>query len=359
MKTKRYDWTRSYEWNYQHAPNQIDTSLQSDGECGKVPEPLDVPIVPGTWDFLGLPVASPLGVAAGPLLNGGWCLHYADLGFDVLTYKTVRSGLRACYPMPNLQPVTCDPMTGSEDRVAPCETMHGSWAVSFGMPSSEPDHWRRDVEQTRKSLATDKILSVSVVGTIAPGWDLERLAQDYATCARWAVDSGADCVEANFSCPNVTTCDGQLYQNADQSRLVAQAIRDAVGQTPLIVKIGFVPSIIDPEPLVLALNDIVNALSMTNSIASKVGHHDDDLMFDQQQRGICGDAIRESSINQVERFSNVISRCQSSLRVIGVGGIRSADHVRSYLEAGAVACHLATAVMTDPTVGIEIRKNMT
>ena len=42
--------------------------------------------------------------------------------------------------------------------------------------------------------------------------------RDYAQCARWAVESGADCVEANFSCPNVATCDGQLYQDARQAR---------------------------------------------------------------------------------------------------------------------------------------------
>ena len=53
--------------------------------------------MPGQWQFCGLPVNSPLGVAAGPLLNGRWCLYYASLGFDVLTYKTVRSRRRECY----------------------------------------------------------------------------------------------------------------------------------------------------------------------------------------------------------------------------------------------------------------------
>jgi hypothetical protein len=46
-----------------------------------------VPDVPGHWTFCGLPVASPLGMPAGPLLNSRWILHYAALGFDVLTYK--------------------------------------------------------------------------------------------------------------------------------------------------------------------------------------------------------------------------------------------------------------------------------
>jgi dihydroorotate dehydrogenase len=319
---------------------------------------LRVARVPGQWDFLGIPVGSPLGIAAGPLLNGAWCLHYARLGFDVLTYKTVRSRERACYPLPNLQPVACPQMNGTEQQVPAVPTMQGSWAVSFGMPSSDPDVWRRDVERTRDQLARDQVLCVSVVGTVSDGWDLQRLAEDYALCARWAVESGADCVEANFSCPNVSTCDGQLYQNAQQSQQVAKVIRDSIGTTPLIIKIGFVPPEHSAETLVRALGGIVDALSMTNSIAAKVGREGGELMFDGQQRGICGDAIRNRSVDQVRRFAEAISRQKSPLRLIGVGGIHQGEHVQDYLNAGAHACHLATAVMVDPAVGLQIRQQL-
>ena len=98
-----YAWRQSYDWNYEHAPE---------------PVPQDEPKVPGHWDFCGLSVGSPLGIAAGPLLNGRWILYYAALGFDVLTYKTVRSRSRACYPMPNLQPVATTQMRGRRERVA-------------------------------------------------------------------------------------------------------------------------------------------------------------------------------------------------------------------------------------------------
>lgn len=348
-QSPRYDCSKSYRWNYDHAPSldkHRDERMSVDLE------------VPGEWKFLDIPVASPLGIAAGPLLNGDWCLYYGDLGFDVLTYKTVRSGQRDCYPLPNLQPVACDQMTGAECRVAPSDTMQGSWAVSFGMPSSEPEQWRRDIERTRDQLSPRQVLSVSVVGTVQPGWDLERLAVDYADCARWAVESGADCIEANFSCPNVSTCDGQLYQDAEQSRLVASTIRAAIGNRPLIIKIGYWPPHCSVEPLIRALSADVDGLSMTNSIAAKVGISDNNMLFEGQQRGICGEAIREQSIDQVSRFADEIRRQGCNLQLIGVGGIRSGDHVRSYLDAGAHACHLATAVMIDPEVGLAIRRNL-
>ena len=181
-KFPRYDITRSYDWNYAHAPEPVE---------------VQIPAVPGEWKFCGLPVDSPLGMPAGPLLNGKWCLYYASLGFDVLTYKTVRSREWPCYELPNLQPVHTGQLHGTEPSVPTCETMTGSWAVSFGMPSKSPDIWRADVQSTRDKLPSGKLLSVSVVGSPQPEMTLEELAADYAQCARWAVESGADMIETN------------------------------------------------------------------------------------------------------------------------------------------------------------------
>src|SRR5918993_1291127 len=99
MNLSRYDPARTYRWNYDHPPSPVN---------------IEVPRVAGAWQFAGLPVDSPIGIPAGPLLNGKWCLYYASLGFDVLTYKTVRSVARECYSLPNLVPVECDALTGHE-----------------------------------------------------------------------------------------------------------------------------------------------------------------------------------------------------------------------------------------------------
>src|SRR3954468_11021534 len=123
----RYDRSQTYQWNYDHAPS--------------APPEVAEPALAGPWTFCGRPVASPLGIAAGPLLNGRWILYYAALGFDVLTYKTVRSRFRACYAMPNLQPVTSKSLD-HDNAVLPANAgMEGSWAVSFGMPSKSPEVW--------------------------------------------------------------------------------------------------------------------------------------------------------------------------------------------------------------------------
>jgi dihydroorotate dehydrogenase len=199
---------------------------------------------------------------------------------------------------------------------------------------------------------------VSVVGTVQDGWGLDELAEDYALCARWAVESGADCIETNFSCPNVSTCDGQLYQDAAQSRCVAQAVRDAIGHVPLVIKIGHLPQADSAEKLLDGIGDLVDGLAMTNSIATTVGSSDKDRMFDSQQRGICGEAIRNASIRQIQQFAATIRKRESEIQLIGVGGISDASDVRDYLDAGAHACQLATAVMINPAVGLEIREEL-
>lgn len=338
-----YDPARSYEWNYEHVPPPVE---------------VDVPPMPGAWSFCGLPVDSPLGIPAGPLLNGRWILYYASMGFDVLTYKTVRSRERACYELPNLQPVDNQPLTGSEAAVAASTRMAGSWAVSYGMPSRAPDVWRADIESTRHRLARGKLLSVSVVGTVQEGWSIEDLARDYAHCARWAVESGADCVEANFSCPNVATCDGQLYQDHASARLVTATIRQAIGRVPLVIKVGHVTSRESAEELVRAIGNQASALSMVNTVATTVRSADGTLMFAGQRRGIAGDAIREVSLVQTRLFADVIRHRGLATQIVGVGGIATAADVEQRLAAGAHAVQLATAAMLDPSVGLAIRRDI-
>jgi dihydroorotate dehydrogenase len=336
----RYDLNRTYQENYAAAPEPVE---------------VDVPSVPGDWRFCGLPVDSPLGIPAGPLLNGKWILYYAGLGFDVLTYKTVRSLERECYPLPNLVPVQTSQLTGRELKLADEPTMSGSWAVSFGMPSKSPDVWRADVEWTRNQLPKGKVLSVSVVGSIQPDWSLDDLADDYARCARCAVESGADAVETNFSCPNVSTCDGQLYQEIESAALVAQKVRAAIGTTPYSIKIGHVTESDRAAALLDAISPYANALAMTNSVATHVESADGQLYFDGQQRGICGAATRTASLEQTRVFSKFKHDRGLDIDLIGVGGVSEAAHVTAQLEAGAASVQIATAAMCDPMIACRIR----
>lgn len=345
QKIRTYDIAQTYDWNYANAPDAI-----WDGE---------VPAMPGEWDFCGRRVNSPLGMPAGPLLNSAWILHYAQLGFDVLTYKTVRSIERVCYEPPNLLPVAAGQLTGHGDVVPASDAgeQTRSWAISFGMPSKAPAIWRADVERARHGLRSGQVLVVSVVASPQPDWTLEQTAQDFAQCSYWAREAGADVVEANLSCPNVCTSEGQLYTSPEASRCVVEAIRNAVGGTPVVVKIGLFQNPYHAEEFLDAVAGRVDALSTTNSISAAVtgqGH----ALFNGLTRGIGGVCIRDRCCAEVRMLHHLLLKKELPLRIIGVGGVSSAGDVAHRIAAGAHHVQVATAAMLDPFFAIHVREEL-
>src|SRR5262245_62215826 len=86
--------------------------------------------------LFGRPLNSSLGIAAGPLLNSKWVEAYARLGFDILTYATVRSAFRPAYALPNIRHVE------NRDQIAvatrrPHVNGNATIAVSTGTRSEE------------------------------------------------------------------------------------------------------------------------------------------------------------------------------------------------------------------------------
>ena len=337
----RYNTRESYQWNYENGPTI---------------EPVSDSKPIGKYHFCEIDVGSPLGIAAGPLLHGGWICHYAQRGFDILTYKTVRLGARACYATPNLQPVDSTELDSGEVKAQ--SEMTGSWAVSFGMPSMQCDQWQQDIRNTRSALSASKLLSVSVVATPEPEWAITQVADDFAQCAALAKNAGADAIELNFSCPNVASCDGQLYRSPHDAGIVAEEVRARIGTTPLLLKIGHISGADDTLQFLESVTPFVDSLVMVNGIAAKVTDKNGQAMFAGAQRGICGAAIRDESLRQTERFATQISNHNLETHLVGVGGIETADHVRAYLSAGAHSVQLATAIMLDPEVGNRIRSKL-
>lgn len=343
---KNYDIQRGYQWNYANVPPCHPSFSES------------IPKMPGTWTYAGLPVASPLGVAAGPLLNSKWIKLYAQRGFDILTYKTVRRCARDSYALPNLVPVENSAMKSPGLIKKTTQGMTGSWAVSFGMPSKDPTIWREDVGIAKQSLGTGQILSVSVVATPEEGDDLKTISEDYAACAQWAFESGADVVELNFSCPNVNTRDGMLYTQPEASREVLDRVRSKVADKPLLVKLGFINELELARSWVEFSDGLVQGLVMINCIGARVQSPDARQLFGGESRGIAGVAITEAVKQQVFTFQALIQEHQSKLSTIAVGGISKSIEVSDYLQLGVESVQVATAAMLDPRWAVRVKSGI-
>ncbi len=341
-----YDITESYRTNFESGPMFAN----------------DPPRVPETpiKTFLGLPVASRFGIAAGLLLNSSWILGYARRGFDLLTYKTVRSRARECYPPPNWVFVE------AEEGDAPVWVKDGpgedartvSSAVCFGMPSMSPEMWRADVAKAKAGLGTRQVLIVSVVASPDDGDKEEEVAADFAQCAAWAAEAGADVVEANFSCPNVCSAEGSVYLDAGLSGRIAERIRDAVGKTPILIKSGHFTDDAAMEVFLSEVAESANGVVLVNGIAREVRHRDGRPAFGNNfvRAGVLGRVIHAPSVASMRRASKFIKTEGLPLDLIGVGGAAMAEDVEEFMDAGAAAVMLGSSPMYLPDLAVEIKK---
>jgi hypothetical protein len=143
-----YRTDRSFEWNHANGPDFT-------GPWPAVPE---TPMK----EFFGLAVRSRFGVPAGILVNSRWIETDARLGFDLLTYKTVRSQARLCHAPPNwLFHDDSNVMAGISDpetRLAvasrpPAYPLMATAGGSFGIPSVAPVVWKPEIAAARRALA--------------------------------------------------------------------------------------------------------------------------------------------------------------------------------------------------------------
>jgi dihydroorotate dehydrogenase len=98
---------------------------------------------------------------------------------------------------------------------------------------------------------------------------------------------------------------------------------------------------------------------MTNSIALPVRRTSGEWLFGGERRGICGQAIRDASLEQVRMVRQILSQNQLALEIIGVGGVFSAEDVRAYLDAGANTVQCATSAMLVPDLVQQVHAQWT
>lgn len=341
-----YDIAATYAANYERGPKF---------ESAPVPEP------PGpTKTFLGRAVRSRLGIAAGLLLNSKWLLEYGARGYDLLTYKTVRSSQRDCYPLPNwvfVEPDVAGPGVYRQVDVPSEDPLEVSSSVCFGMPSAAPESWRADVRKAKEHLSEGQLLIVSVVATPEDDWTQEMVADDFRQCAEWAVEAGADVIEANFSCPNVCSAEGSIYLDPVATKIIASEVRGAIGDTPLLIKTGQLESDEAMSQYLHALDGIANGVTLVNCLIGRVFNTEGRPVFGDQfaEAGVLGRAIHDPCVEAVRRAARVIDRDKLTLEIAAVGGVACEEDVERYFEAGAQAVMMGSSPMYLPNLARELK----
>lgn len=340
-----WDLSRSFDWNYAHGPNLYNEPV----------EPLPQQHIP----FLSWKLRSPLGIAAGPLPNARFVRAYARLGYSVLTYKTVRSCEHHAHAAPVLaqlehrgyaNPASSIPFVGHSNvsKVLPTEL---SSANSVGLPSEDPKRWREDVRHARASLNEGQILVVSVVGTPENEDTTEQLAEDFARCARWAVEAGADMIEVNLSCPNVYGKESEVYLDPEVAASVVNATHMAIKPVKLSAKLGYYADSTLMFAVLDGITPFLDALTMINAVKFPIITSDGEPYFPGTGRayaGVGGTAIRMLAQDNVHRALKFLKWRDLSIPVIAVGGVTEPRHVDTYLALGAGIVEVATIAIWQP-----------
>lgn len=352
LKEPFYDPDKSYEDNYNEGPFG---SFADD----KVFEQQDEP----KYDFLGQKVYLPFGIPAGPLLNSKFCKGTFEKGFDIAVYKTVRSGVFPCHPFPNVLSVKVEgdlTMEKAAQKLVADDNYQEPLSItnSFGVPSKEASVWQEDVKKAIFYADKGQVLVLSFMGTVKEGQTAQEFVEDYALAARQAMSTGAKILETNLSCPNIGN-EGLVCYNLETTEQVCKAIRAEIGDTPLILKVGYYKLDEDIKKLVNVAAKYAQAISLINTIPVEVVDKDGNQALPGKNRlksGVCGASIKWAGLDMVKRLFKIRHEAGADIKIIGVGGVTKPEDYFEYIDAGADAVMSATGAMWNPELAQEIRQ---
>ena len=307
--------------------------------------------------LFGHRINSSLGIAAGPLLNSKWVEGYARLGFDVLTYSTVRSTFRPAHSLPNIRHVD------SRDNLAvatrrPHLNGNTTIAVSTGMPSMEPEIWRKDIRRAKEHIGAGQVLVVSVAGTPDPAADAEALIADYARCAGWAADAGADVIEVNLACPNLFADQQQVYDNIPLSAQILYRVRTAV-KVPVVTKLGMFRSPRLLHETATKLAAWTHGFVLVHGAPRRVVDESGNAAFDGEGRDVAYVVGADTFANASRQVEEMLAWRKAGAwdrAILAVGGITTVERAHHLLREGANVALVATAALFDPLFATRFRQ---
>jgi len=357
-----YDPEKTYEENFNEGPfgafaRPTEQSFgRADGEVLKNKgEP--------QYDFLGFKVYSPFGIAAGPLINGKFAQAGLDKGFDIVTYKTVRTEKYPCHPWPNVLAVKVPEgvTLGKVNQKLVADNNFKeplSITNSFGVPSFPPEFWQEDMKKVLKNLRPGQILIGAFQRTKKEGSGVEEYINDFVLAARLMKETGVPVMEVNFSCPNEGTSELLCYDVA-RSREVVAAIKKEIGEIPLIVKISYFKDENLLREFVKEVGGLAQGISAINTIyAEIVNEQGQEALPGRTHSGVCGAGIKWAGLDMVKRLKNLRAEFGQKFTIIGIGGVMNPDDFFEYREAGADVVMSATSAMWNPYLAQEIKEKL-
>lgn len=354
LHTPFFDPEKTYEENFEQGPF---SGFSDEKVFQQTGEP--------QHNFLGHKVYLPFGIPAGPLLNGKYVRAALDKSFDLPVYKTVRSRKYPCNPWPNVLSIQIKEDLTLEQAEKGVIANHIyktpiSITNSFGVPSYDPDFWQKDMANTVKYAKKGQVVIGSFQGTTNPEGNTKAYIQDFADTAKMVKKTGVKIMEINLSCPNEGTAH-LLCFDIERSEQIIEAVKQEVGNTPVIIKIAYFKENEQLKKLVKAVGKTINGISAINTIPAKIFDEQGNQALPGKNRlysGTCGHPIKWAGLDEVKKLYQLRDKLHMSFTIIGVGGVTTPDDYNEYKKAGADAVMSATGAMWNPNLAQEIKAAM-
>jgi dihydroorotate dehydrogenase (NAD+) catalytic subunit len=212
---------------------------------------------------------------------------------------------------------------------------------AMGLPNPGIDVFSAEIKECKLTVHVPIIVSVF-------GYS----AEDYAAVAKKAVESGADAIELNVSCPHVKQTGAEIGQNPKILSEVVAKTREAI-KKPLIVKLS--PNVSDITALAKAAVDAgADALTAVNTL--KAVAIDADTMqpiLNNVRGGLSGSAMKPVALRCVY---DIAETCK--VPIIGCGGVSNWRDAIEFFLAGASVVQIGTAVVEDLEVFQSVTKGV-
>lgn len=181
-----------------------------------------------------------------------------------------------------------------------------------------------------------KVVVASIMGSTEEEWT--RLA-------KMAEEAGADMVECNFSCPQMTVegMGSDVGQNNDLVRTYTQAVKSGCS-IPVIAKMT--PNITHiAEPSLAAVEGGADAIAAINTIKSVTFKKRSNVNGYKTISGYSGKAIKPIAERMILEIASDSKLSALTFQISGIGGVENWKDALEYIHLGCSNVQVCTAVM--------------
>lgn len=193
-----------------------------------------------------------------------------------------------------------------------------SYINAVGLSNPGADIFAKELSEIE--IPSDKFLLVSIFG---------KNAEEFLQAAK-ILEPFADGFELNMSCPHAKGYGLQVGHDVDLVKEITKTVVENVS-VPVFVKLSAVIQDL-PNVSKIVIQNGATGISVTNTIGPSIEYLSNTPVLSNAKGGLSGEGIRPLGLVSVRDIREEIG---DEPIIIGMGGISTPEHVKSFHEAGA------------------------